>query len=196
MQVPLHYQVSEYDCVPTTLINAVSLLFHRREIPPMVIRHIFLYCLDTVGKDSRFGVGGTSKYAVRLVGNWLNAYKMKRFSVRTQFLEQGEVDFGLNGRVAQCLGREGVVLCNMLLTPKEEHYVLVMGMDDQWIYCFDPYRRQAIRGMKGNARIMVSETGRSPNLKINREWFLQNAPGRFCLGPVGIREALLVWRPL
>ncbi len=27
MHPPLHYPVSEYDCVPTTLINAVSYLF-------------------------------------------------------------------------------------------------------------------------------------------------------------------------
>ncbi|WDP88540.1 MAG: hypothetical protein HUN04_01800 [Desulfobacter sp.] len=194
MQVPLHYQVSEYDCVPTTLINAMSLLFHRREIPPMVIRHIFLYCLDTVGKDSRFGVGGTSKYAVRLVGNWLNAYKMKHFSVHTEFIEQEAVDLSLDGRAVECLDQNGVVLCNMLLTPKEEHYVLIMAMDDDWIYCFDPYRRQAIRGMKGRAKILAADEGRSPNLKIKREWFLSSDPGRFCLGPVSSREALLVWR--
>lgn len=29
MNPPLHYQVSEYDCVPTALINAVSYQFNR-----------------------------------------------------------------------------------------------------------------------------------------------------------------------
>ncbi|HCY85559.1 MAG TPA: hypothetical protein DHV36_10530 [Desulfobacteraceae bacterium] len=194
MQVPLHYQVSEYDCVPTTLVNAVSYLFRRKEIPPMVIRHIFLYCLDTVGREARFGIGGTSKYAVRLVGNWLNNYKMKHFSVYTEFWEQEAVDFSENGRAAECLGQGGVVLCNMLLTPKEEHYVLIMAMDNDWVYCFDPYRRKAIRGMKGRAKILALDDGRSPNLKIKKEWFLTKDPGRFCLGPVSMRETLLVWR--
>ena len=45
MYIPLHYQVSEYDCVPTAFINAISYLFERNEIPPMVIRHIYLYSL-------------------------------------------------------------------------------------------------------------------------------------------------------
>jgi hypothetical protein len=54
----------------------------------MVIRHIYLYCMDTVSRDARFGVGGTSKLAVRLMGNWLSSYKMKQFSVTTKFLDK------------------------------------------------------------------------------------------------------------
>ncbi|MDX9963241.1 hypothetical protein [Desulfobacter postgatei] len=41
MYSPFHYQISEYDCVPTAITNAISFLFHRKEIPPMVIRHIY-----------------------------------------------------------------------------------------------------------------------------------------------------------
>jgi hypothetical protein len=111
MYTPLHYQVSEYDCVPTALINAVSYLFKRKEIPPMVIRHIYLYCLDTVGRNARFGIGGTSKYAACLVGNWLD-----------------------------------------------------------------------------------SSDGRFPNLKIKQEWLDQPDCKRICLGPVPLREALLIRR--
>jgi hypothetical protein len=33
MHTPLHYQVSEYDCVPTALINAVSYLFKPAVLP-------------------------------------------------------------------------------------------------------------------------------------------------------------------
>lgn len=34
MYSPFHYQISEYDCVPTAITNAISFLFHRKEIPP------------------------------------------------------------------------------------------------------------------------------------------------------------------
>ena len=34
MKVPLRYQMTEYDCGPTSLLNAVSYLFEREEIPP------------------------------------------------------------------------------------------------------------------------------------------------------------------
>ena len=29
MKTPLHYQISEYDCGPTTMMNAMSFLFTR-----------------------------------------------------------------------------------------------------------------------------------------------------------------------
>lgn len=194
MYTPFQYQVSEYDCVPTALMNAVSFLFPRKEIPPMVIRHIYLYCLDTVGRNARFGIGGTSKYAVRLVGNWLNSYKIKAFSVQTRFLEKQDVDVETGGCIASCLEEGGVVLCNMLLTPREEHYLMLTAMDREWVYCFDSYCRRSLRGMKGAARVMDPEDGRSPNLKIRREWFARAEMKRFCLGPVGMRESLLVRR--
>ena len=191
---PFHYQISEYDCVPTALTNAVSFLFRRKEIPPMVIQHIYLYCLDTVGRNCRFGIGGTSKYAVRLVGNWLGSYRMKSFGVKTRFLEKSAVNMSLGGEVETCLREGGVVLCNILLTPRDEHYLMVTGMDDEWVYCFDSYRRQSIRGMKGMARVIESEDGRSANLKIRRGWIGQDQVKRFCLGPMDMRESLLVWR--
>jgi hypothetical protein len=180
--------------VPTALINAVSCLFTRKEIPPMVIRHIFLYCMDTVGRNARFGIGGTSKYAVRLVGNWLEAYKFKAFSVRTVFLEKAEVRLDFDGPVQACLDDGGVVLCNILLTRKEEHYIMITKIADGWVYGFDSYFRTAIRGMKGQVSILKPADGRSSNLKIRLAWLDQPDCRRFCLGPVAQREALLMWR--
>ena len=55
MKTPLRYQVTEYDCGPTSLLNTVSFLFEREEIPPEVVRNIMLYSLDTFGTD---GVSG------------------------------------------------------------------------------------------------------------------------------------------
>ncbi len=43
---PLHYKRSEYDCGPTAMLNGISYLFEREEIPPEVIRNIMLYSLD------------------------------------------------------------------------------------------------------------------------------------------------------
>lgn len=194
MLTPLQYQISEYDCVPTALINAVSFLFHRKEIPPMVVRHIYLYCLDTVGRNARFGIGGTSKYAVRLVGNWLNSYRMKSFAVRTEFVEKTDVRIMRKGKINQCLERGGVALCNMLLTKKEEHYLMITGIGNHWIYCFDSYRRLSVRGMNKNVEVLESLNGRGPNLRIRKDWFNRNQQSRFCLGPHDLRESLLIWR--
>ncbi len=194
MYIPFHYQVSEYDCVPTALINGVSYLYQRKEIPPMVIQHIYLYCLDTVSRDARFGIGGTSKYAVRMLGNWLSSYKMKKFSVQTEFLEKQAVTLEGEGRIVTCLDKGGIVLCNMLLTPREEHYIMIMAVDDEWVYCFDSYRRVLVRSMGGQVKVLNSIDGRSPNLKIRRQWLEQTETSRFCLGPLSMREALLIRR--
>ena len=37
MKNPLHYQISECDCGPISMLNAVSYLFEREEIPPEII---------------------------------------------------------------------------------------------------------------------------------------------------------------
>ena len=53
MKIPLRYQMSEYDCGPTALLNAMSFLFDRAEIPPEIIRSVMLYSLDCYGMDGR-----------------------------------------------------------------------------------------------------------------------------------------------
>ena len=51
MKSPLRYQFSEYDCGPTTMLNAVSYLFEREEIPPEIIRNVMLYSLVRFGLE-------------------------------------------------------------------------------------------------------------------------------------------------
>jgi hypothetical protein len=115
-------------------------------------------------------------------------------SVQTQFLEKQEVSLGEDDRIMACLGEGGVALCNMLLTPREEHYIMVVAVDDEWVYCFDSYRRVSVRRMGGNVKLLDSTDGRSPNLKIKRKWLDQTETGRFCFGPFPLRESLLIWR--
>ena len=50
MKNPLHYQLSEYDCGPTSMMNAIAYLFEREEIPPEAVRNMMLYCLDCHSK--------------------------------------------------------------------------------------------------------------------------------------------------
>lgn len=60
MKIPLKYQSSEYDCVPTTFLNALNFLFERKDIPPGVINAIMLYSLDTFNRKGEAGKGGTT----------------------------------------------------------------------------------------------------------------------------------------
>ena len=195
MYIPLQYQVSEYDCVPTAFMNAVSYLFERHEIPPMVIRHIYIYCLDTVGRKARLGRAGTSRHAVRLLGHWLDSYRPRGFSMTTEFLEEGEVDVGEGNHIFACLEEGGVALCNIHLGRGQEHYVMLIRVEGGWVYCFDPYSRKSLRGLRDNVAMLKSTDPHGPNLKIRVEWLAQEDDSvRFCLGPIAMRECLLIWR--
>lgn len=195
MYIPLQYQVSEYDCVPTAFMNAVSFLFERHEIPPMVIRHIYVYSLDTVGRKARLGSVGTSRHAVRLLGHWLNSYKPRGFSVTTEFLEEEEVHLAEGNRIFTCLAERGVALCNIHLGRGQEHYVMLIWVEDGWVYCFDSYSRRSLRGLRNRVATLKDTDPRGPNLKIRVDWLAQeDDSARFCLGPVVMRECLLIWR--
>jgi len=195
MFIPLQYQASEYDCVPIAFINAVSYLFERHEIPPMVIRHIYLYSLDTVGRDARLGIGGTSRHAVRLLGHWLMSYKFRKFSVTTEYMEEREVNLRPGSRILSCLDEEGIALCKISLGGREEHYLMAIRIEDGWIYCFDPYFRTSVRGLHNHVRMLKNDDDRSPNIKIRVDWIDKEDPDlRFCFGPHHIRVCLLLWR--
>lgn len=195
MYIPLQYQVSEYDCVPTSFINAVSYLFERKEIPPMVIRHIYMYSLDTVGRDARLGSAGTSKHAVRLLGSWLNSYKFKNFSVSTEFIEGEKVTVGNTKKIHTCLQNGGVALCRVYLAGRAEHYLLFIKVEEGWVFCFDPYYRKTIRGLSNRVCMLERNDIRRPNLKIHIDWIEKKDESvRFCLGPIKTRESLLIFR--
>ena len=74
MKSPLRYQFSEYDCGPTTMLNAVSYLFEREEIPPEIIRNVMLYSLDCYSKKGEPGRAGTSRMAMMFLSNWLDGF--------------------------------------------------------------------------------------------------------------------------
>lgn len=194
MDIPLHYQVSEYDCVPTTLINAVAYLFERKSVPPLVVRHIYAYSLDTVSSGGRLGRAGTSGYAVQLLGQWLMNYKTRGFSVRTEYLAEHDVHLRNNGPIASALGEGGLALCNIYLGHNEWHFVLALRFRDEWLEVFDPYRRRAIRGLAGQVRVLSGDSGRDPNLAIRRSHLDRSNGGRFTLGEPQKRECLLMWR--
>mgnify|MGYP000547423936 CR=1 FL=1 len=55
MKNPLHYQLSEYDCGPTSMMNAIAYLFEREEIPPEAIRNTMLYVWTATAKRASQG---------------------------------------------------------------------------------------------------------------------------------------------
>ncbi len=74
MKSPLRYQITEYDCGPASLLNGISFLFEREDIPPELVRNIMLYSLDTYGADGFSGKSGTTHTAMMFLSHWLNGF--------------------------------------------------------------------------------------------------------------------------
>ena len=138
MKNPLHYQLSEYDCGPTSMLNAISFLFEREEIPPEVIRNIMLYSLDCYNSEGIQGKSGTSCAAMTFLTNWLNSLnKIGRLPVSAQHLTAEQVYLGDGSRLNHALACGGAVIVRLYFD--EPHYILLTGQDGDNILAFDPY---------------------------------------------------------
>jgi hypothetical protein len=190
MKNPLNYQTTEYDCGPTTLFNAVSFLFKREEIPPDIVKHIMLYCLDAYDTKGEFGKSGTSRMAMMFLSNWLTQFgKVKRFPIQCEFLTGYEVLISQHSKIVMCLQQGGAVVIRLFYGCW--HYVLLTGVEGQTIEMFDPYYR------KQNFRIPGIELVSNAPTRLNRRVafnILNNeSKGVYSLGPWETREAVLLY---
>ncbi len=194
MKTPFRQQTSEYDCVPTTFLNAVSRLFERREIPPLVIQRIYLYCLDSLSSHQNMG-HGTSGLAVQLLGNWLNGYRHKKFRVSADFCSGVTVHFGRGNKIAHCFNNEGVALLRVTHQGGYWHYILGLEVKDGWVNCYDPYHRTS-KSSRTNQYEFLQEDGlHSPNLRVKCTWLdTYSNSGQYRLGSKNERECLLLER--
>ena len=99
MKIPLHYQVSEFDCGPTTVLNAMSYLFQREDLPAEIVRNIMIYCLDCYNEEGRPGGNGTSRAAMMFLSNWLNGFgKVAKLPLSSRYLSGKSVYVGQRAR--------------------------------------------------------------------------------------------------
>ena len=140
MNNPLRYQMTEYDCGPTSMLNAVGYLFRREEIPLEIVRNIMMYSLDCYGADGACGKCGTSCMAMQFLSNWLNGFgQVGHLPVSSQYLFGKEVNLSQNGRLRDALRRGGAAVVRVDL--EGWHYVLLTDIQDDSVYLFDPYYR-------------------------------------------------------
>lgn len=190
MKTPLNYQISEYDCGPTTLSNALSYLFKREEIPPDVIKHIMLYCMDAYSEKGEFGKHGTSSMAMMFISSWLNQFgKVKKFPIQCEFLSGKQVYLGQNSRMISALQQGGVVVVR--LRHGWWHYVLLTHADHQHVYLFDPYYRKRAFHQAGIETI--EDQPFAYNRKVSYE--IMNSIGKdaYAMGAEDMREATILF---
>ena len=116
MKIPLRYQVSEYDCGPTSLLNALNYLFQREEISPELIRNIMLYSLDCYGSGGAPGKRGTSRMAMMFLSNWLDGVgKTGILPVESRYLSGRDVRMDAHSSLVDALHRNGVAVVRLYL---------------------------------------------------------------------------------
>jgi hypothetical protein len=190
MKNPLRYQMTEYDCGPTSMLNAISYLFQREDIPPEIVRNIVLYCLDCYGPDGACGKCGTSCTAMMFLSNWLNSFgQAGHLPVSSRYLSGESVHLRQDSAIRDALYRRGVAVARVDL--EGWHYVLLTGFRGDQVCLFDPYYRNT-SFTDGNLQ-MVSDHPAAYNRIVPAAYFDRESRTVYAFGPVEGREAVLLF---
>ena len=190
MKNPLRYQISEYDCGPTSMLNAVSYLFERDEIPPEIIRNIMLYCLDCYNGEGVLGKCGTATAAMMFLSNWLCGFgKIGQLDISSEYLSGESVFLGSESRINDALRRGGAVVVRLYYDV--EHYVLLTGERDGNILMFDPYYWEEPYEQKDV--LMVDDHPAAYNRVVPEYYFNRESKQLYALGPKEGRKAVLMF---
>lgn len=190
MKNPLRYQVSEYDCGPTSMLNAVSYLFAREEIQPEILRNIMIYSLDCYGQSGVLGQSGTSRMAMMFLSRWLSGVgEAGLLPIECQYLSGKSVYLGEQSLVVDALNRGGVVV--MRLYMDGEHYVLLTKREGENIYLFDPY--YMTENPFGREIEFILEQPCRYNRIVPFACFNREEAAPYALGKVVEREAVLLF---
>jgi hypothetical protein len=183
---PFRYQAASGDCFPTSVVNALTALYPSHEIPSAIIQHVYLYTLDDPSRG-----GGTSDEAGRFLCNWLTEFSDRRFRVKADFLTKRDVDLSPRGKIERHLMGEGVATFDTYNASGTRHSILILSIDAEWAYGWDPrHRPRAIRATR-NAENLHPASPSEPNVRVRRSWLEKPAVKAYTLGPIRDRCAIL-----
>jgi len=190
MKTPMQYQITEYDCGPATVLNALRFLFEREEISPEIIKYIMTYSLDTYNNKGESGKSGTSRMAMMFLSNWLTHFaKVTKFPLVSEFLSDEFVIISPNSRIIGALQQGGVVVLRIMYDVG--HYILLTGVSGDKAEFFDPYYR--VRKFKRAGVEMLDSSGMGPNRRITFEALNADKRDYYTLGSVQNREAVIIY---
>lgn len=198
--IPFHYQISEEDCFPTSVMNALIYLFNKpSEIPGEVIRMVYLLSLD----DLRRGGDISSKEGAKALITWLKEYSKKEnkrkksfagFAIMAEILEEENVHLRGNNKIIQCLNKAGVALCDICYpSPDDGHTVIAFKHDSEWIYFWDPYWEKIPKKYKKYVERPDEDKKENHNLRIRKKWLDEDTDERYTFGKKD-RFCILLWK--
>lgn len=190
MKIPLNYQRTEYDCGPTSLMNAVNFLFPREDIPPDVLRYVMMYTLDSYNNKGEPYKEGTSQMAMSFLAGWLKQYaKAARFPIDCEYLGDEQVRISENSRVITALQQGGAVVLRVHYGCW--HFVTLTGVSGNLVSLFDPYYRK--QPFKQAGIELIKNKPCSANRRVGIEILNQATKGVYTMGPDEGRAAVLLF---
>lgn len=175
MKTPLLYQLSEFDCGPITLYNALKYLFNRDEIPYEVIKEIMNITLDEKEK-------GTSKEAMKK-----SSLSLKKYLPLNVLIYEGKT-------VTSEIIRENNDSKTVFILRTKlccEHYVLITNFKKNY-YLWDPYYLNYKIYQKKEVKIYLNRP--FYNRVISKDYFESSSFTDFTLGPLSKRQLIILKR--
>jgi hypothetical protein len=122
------------------------------------------------------------------LSSWLNRFgEIKHFPIYTSILEPNEIHIGQNSAIAVCLQQGGAAVVRVMLDGG--HYVLLTGIDDDWIYLFDPYYDNC---SYSDGIEVISDTS-GANRRVRRDIFNFTDDRDYAFGDISLRECMLIY---
>ena len=190
MKTPLRYQITEFDCGSVSLLNCITYLFKRNEIPAELVKAISSYSLDCYDEFGNLGHKGTSREAVQYICRWMvNFSKSKNFGVVCEYYSKDEVTLE---KIHDCIKKGGCV--NLRTYQGCEHYVIITKIDKNFVYIFDPYYSKKTTYKNNKFITFIENQPFKYNRKVKMERFLSDKKQENALGPIENRECVLFFR--
>jgi len=191
MKIPLRYQMTEYDCGTTSVLNALSRVYEREEMQADLLRIVFRQTLDKMGADGHVGDGGTSAGAMGQLAHFINKYAIdNKFPIYAEHVRGEAVTEEL---LRKSMSENSVIVASVWLTMRGsyEHYVLITKIEDDNVYIFDPYYMNKDRYDEDDMVEMVFDAPKSHNriVKIAR---VMSEEEELNMGKAHKREVLII----
>ena len=203
-KIPFQYQVTEFSCISTTIINGLLYLFPREHLPDEVLAKIWQYSTDIIsGNLDKDCILGVQVSAVELIISCLNAYakmRPKTFNIECTHYFNEKVHLKRGSKILKCRDENIAVLTSLCCDEDYSlsHAVLAIDCDDDWVYFFDPYftlnekrfPKEVIR-VKNEQLEDERIKGQGWNLKIKRSYLDIDDCKIYNFGPLHDRQCIM-----
>ena len=100
-----------------------------------------------------------------------------------------EVYIGQNSRIVSCLQQKGAVVAKVMLGCG--HYVLLTGMEGEYIDLFDPYFRQ--KPFHQDGVTMIWDEPKKRNRRVHKDLLNSTGKGLYAFSSIDWRESVLIY---